>query len=171
MVGPKWLLDKGSTKPDFAIAAGFSYAVVTAHNGCLHLEVTVHGQQAHAAMPETGVDALEAATDDARGALRGARPPRAPRHRAVAGIDSPKLNVGLIAGGINTNVVPDRVMMRLDRRIIPEENRRQGRGGSAQADRRRAGEAHPASRSTVRRIMLAVPLKPLPGIEHAGRRR
>ena len=61
IVGPKWLLDQGLTKPDAAIAAGFSYAIVTAHNGCLHLEVSVTGKQAHAAMPETGVDALEAA--------------------------------------------------------------------------------------------------------------
>ena len=60
-VGPKWLLDQGLTKPDAVIAAGFSYAVVTAHDGCLHLEVTVTGKQAHAAMPDTGVDALEAA--------------------------------------------------------------------------------------------------------------
>ncbi len=29
--------------------------------------------------------------------------------------------VGLISGGINTNVVPDRVVFRLDRRIIPDE--------------------------------------------------
>jgi len=29
-VGPKWLLDQGLTKPDYAIAAGFSYAVVNA---------------------------------------------------------------------------------------------------------------------------------------------
>ena len=33
----------GLTKPDLLIAAGFSYQVVTAHNGCLQLEVTVHG--------------------------------------------------------------------------------------------------------------------------------
>jgi acetylornithine deacetylase/succinyl-diaminopimelate desuccinylase-like protein len=59
-VGPKWLLDQGLVKPDAVIAAGFSYSVVTAHNGCLHLEVTVTGKQAHAAMPEAGVDALEA---------------------------------------------------------------------------------------------------------------
>src|SRR5262249_40545567 len=50
-VGPKWLLDQGLTRPDAAIAAGFAYYVVTAHNGCLHLEVTVTGKQAHAAMP------------------------------------------------------------------------------------------------------------------------
>lgn len=38
-IGPKWLLENGITKPDFAISAGFSYGVTTAHNGCLHLEV------------------------------------------------------------------------------------------------------------------------------------
>jgi len=61
-IGPKWLLDQNLTKPDFVIAAGFSYAVTNAHNGCLHLEVDVTGKQAHAAMPDAGVDALEAAT-------------------------------------------------------------------------------------------------------------
>jgi acetylornithine deacetylase/succinyl-diaminopimelate desuccinylase-like protein len=35
--------------------------VITAHNGCLQLEVTVHGRQAHAAIPATGVDALQGA--------------------------------------------------------------------------------------------------------------
>ena len=42
-LGPGWLLQKGLTKPDLMIAAGFSYEVVTAHNGCLQMEVTVHG--------------------------------------------------------------------------------------------------------------------------------
>ena len=59
--GPGWLLDKGLTKPDLMIAAGFSYQVVTAHNGCFQMEVTVHGKMAHAAIPDTGVDALQAA--------------------------------------------------------------------------------------------------------------
>jgi succinyl-diaminopimelate desuccinylase len=34
-MGPGWLLKKKLTKPDLMIAAGFSYEVVTAHNGCL----------------------------------------------------------------------------------------------------------------------------------------
>ena len=53
---------EGISRPDLALSAGFSYGVVTAHNGCLHLEVEVNGRSAHAAMPYTGVDALEAAT-------------------------------------------------------------------------------------------------------------
>jgi acetylornithine deacetylase/succinyl-diaminopimelate desuccinylase-like protein len=91
--------------------------VTTAHNGCLHLEVTVRGRQGHAAMPESGVDALAAATTiltriyDSRTALRE-------RRSAVPGITHPTLNVGLIEGGINTNVVPDRVSFRIDRRTL-----------------------------------------------------
>ena len=61
LLGPGWLLRQGLTKPDLLIAAGFSYAVVSAHNGCLQMEVTVHGEMAHAAVPETGVDALQGA--------------------------------------------------------------------------------------------------------------
>ena len=56
-LGPGWLLSQGLIKPDLLIAAGFSYQVVTGHNGCLQMEVTVHGKMGHAAVPDTGVDA------------------------------------------------------------------------------------------------------------------
>ena len=61
ILGPGWLLSNKLTKPDLMIAAGFSYEVVTAHNGCVQMEVTVHGKMAHAAVPTTGVDALQGA--------------------------------------------------------------------------------------------------------------
>jgi len=162
-IGPKWLLDEALTRPDFVIAAGFSYAVTTAHNGCLHLEVTVTGKQAHAAMPETGIDALEAANRiltalyDSRAALARSR-------SCVPGIASPTLNVGLIGGGINTNVVPDRVTFRLDRRIIPEEA-----PAAVEAELRERIAAAARScrgiRVDVGRILLAAPLVPQPGSE------
>ncbi|MDT8266277.1 M20/M25/M40 family metallo-hydrolase, partial [Roseomonas sp. DSM 102946] len=120
-VGPGFLLSEGITKPDLVLSAGFSYNVVTAHNGCLHLEVEVNGRSAHAAMPFTGVDALEAATA-ILSALYDWRKGLAAKTSDIAGIGSPQLTVGLIKGGINTNVVPDRVTLRLDRRMIPEEN-------------------------------------------------
>ena len=60
-LGPGWLLRNKLTEPDLLLAAGFSYQVVTAHNGCLQMEVTVHGRQAHVAIPDTGVDALQGA--------------------------------------------------------------------------------------------------------------
>jgi acetylornithine deacetylase/succinyl-diaminopimelate desuccinylase-like protein len=162
-IGPKFLLDRGLTKPDFVIAAGFSYAIVNAHNGCLHLEVTVIGKQAHAAMPHTGIDALAAATGILQ-ALYSSRPELSTYHSRVAGITSPTLNVGLISGGINTNVVPDRVSFRLDRRMIPEEN-----PAKVEAGLRRliteAAAGYSGIRVEIKQILLAEPLVPQPGWE------
>jgi succinyl-diaminopimelate desuccinylase len=161
-VGPKWLLDEKLTTPDLAISAGFSYAVITAHNGVLHLEVTVKGRQAHAALPESGADALEAATG-VLAALYAERRRLGKKKSKSPGIGSPKLTVGLISGGINTNVVPDRIVMRLDRRLIPEEN-----GVKVEkaliALIKRAAERKGIT-VECRRVILAEPLKPIAGIE------
>ncbi len=162
-IGPKRILDSGLSKPDLAISAGFSYAVVSAHNGCLHLEVEVGGRSAHAAQPATGHDALEAATG-ILSALYAERSGYGATTSRIAGIASPTLVVGLIEGGINTNVVPDRTTFRLDRRLIPEEQ------PAEVEDRLRhviaaAAADHPGIKVEVRRIMLAESLKPLPGVE------
>jgi succinyl-diaminopimelate desuccinylase len=160
-IGPGFLLQEGISKPDLAISAGFSYGVVTAHNGCLHLEVQVDGRSAHAAMPYTGIDALEAATH-VLSALYAWRKTLAQRISEVPGVGSPQLTVGLIRGGINTNVVPDRVTFRLDRRMIPEE-----RAAEVEAELRaaiaEAAKAFPETKVEVRQILVVEPLAPLPG--------
>jgi len=120
-LGPGWLLNLGLTQPDVLIAAGFSYQVVVAHNGCLQLEVTLHGVASHAAYPETGVDALQAA-NKLLGALYAHNDVLRTRRSKVPGIEHPYLNVGRIEGGTNTNVVPGKVVLKLDRRMIPEED-------------------------------------------------
>ena len=119
--GPAWLLSEGITQPDYAICAAFSYQVITAHNGCLHLDVTVEGRSAHAAWHRTGVDALEASVQILN-ALYGYRESLEERVSRYPGVSSPSLVIGTIDGGINTNVVPDRVTFSIDRRIIPEES-------------------------------------------------
>ena len=161
-LGPKWLLDEKITKPDYAISAGFSYAVVPAHNGVVHIEVIVHGKQAHAAMPDTGADALEAATHVLT-ALYGERKKLSKKKSKSKGIGSPQLTVGLISGGINTNVVPDKIVMRLDRRLIPEENGKKVERDLA-ALIKRAGNAKGIT-IECKRVILADPLTPIKGIE------
>ncbi|PTW60140.1 acetylornithine deacetylase/succinyl-diaminopimelate desuccinylase family protein [Breoghania corrubedonensis] len=162
-VGPKWLLGQELTKPDYAISAGFSYAITTAHNGCLHVEVLVRGRQAHAGMPETGADALEASVP-ILAALYDERHRLAGVHSAQKGIDTPKLTIGLINGGINTNVVPDRITFRVDRRLIPEEN-----GAAVEEGLRELIMAAAPSTDGIevecRRIMLAEPLRPGDGTD------
>jgi acetylornithine deacetylase/succinyl-diaminopimelate desuccinylase-like protein len=157
------LLRRGLTRPDLALCAGFSYAIVNAHNGCLQLEVTVHGQAAHAAMPESGVDALKAAHAILT-ALYALAPAYAVRRSKVEGIASPTINVGCIEGGTNTNVVPAKVVLKLDRRIIPEED-----PAAVEAELRdvieSAAAAVPRARVGIRRLLLARPLVPRPGHE------
>jgi len=163
LVGPAWLLANGVSKPDFAISAGFSYSVVVAHNGCLHLEVRIEGRSAHAARPDTGVDALEAATQVLSG-LYELRKSYTAVHSKISGIDHPTLVVGLIKGGINTNVVPDVVTLRIDRRIIPEESPEEAERELTQWLQRRGAQL-PGIHLSVRRILLARPFVPVPGQE------
>jgi acetylornithine deacetylase/succinyl-diaminopimelate desuccinylase family protein len=157
-LGPGWLLKNGLTKPDFLLAAGFSYQVVTAHNGCLQMEVTVHGKMAHAAIPTTGVDALQGAVVIFNALYDQNRRYKAVKSK-VAGIDHPYLNVGRIEGGTNTNVVPGKVVLKLDRRMIPEEDPAQ-----VEADVRRviaeAAATFPGIRVEIKRLLLADSWKP-----------
>jgi succinyl-diaminopimelate desuccinylase len=162
-IGPKWLLDEGISKPDYALSAGFSYGVTTAHNGCLHLEVEVLGKSGHAAEPEKGHDALEAAAEILND-LYSYRKALFALESAIPGIGSPTMVVGLISGGINTNVVPDKVTFRLDRRIIPDEI-----PGAAERFIRALIEQsvrkQPGIRVNIRRILFANPFVPRPGQE------
>jgi len=163
LAGPGFLLRERLTKPDYAIAASFSYAVVTAHNGCLQLEVTVHGKSGHGAMPQTGRDAFRAGTSILNAIYAEAEALKAKKSN-VRGIDHPTMIVGILNGGINTNVVPDRLTMRLDRRMTPEED-------PADVETRVRGliedavRDHDGIRVDIKRLLLANALKPRPGHE------
>ena len=114
-------------------------------------------------MPADGRDAFRAGTSILE-AVYAEADALAAMTSAVPGIVHPTMIVGWIEGGINTNVVPDRLMLRLDRRMIPEED------PVAVEDRLRmliehAAAAHPGIRVDIRRLLLARALKPLPGHE------
>ncbi len=80
----------------------------------------------------------------------------------VVGITHPYLNVGTIAGGTNTNVVPGKVVLKLDRRMIPEED-----PVAVEATLRRviddAAASRPGITVEIRRLLLARALTPLAG--------
>jgi succinyl-diaminopimelate desuccinylase len=160
-LGPGWLLERGIVSPDLVVAAGFSYQVVTAHNGCLQLEVTVHGRMGHAAVPETAVDALQAATR-ILSALYEENRVLARRRSVVKGINHGYVNVGRIEGGTNTNVVPGKVLLKIDRRMIPEE-RPEEVEAALRSLIEQAAAAQPGITVEIRRLLLARALQPLPG--------
>ncbi len=166
--GPGWLLEKGFTKPDLMIAAGFSYQVVTAHNGCLQMEVTVHGKMAHAAIPDTGVDALQGAVHILNHLYAQNKRYKQVQSN-VEGINHPYLNVGRIEGGTNTNVVPGTVSFKLDRRMIPEENPEQVEANireviaQATAEFNQGRAANSQIHIDIKRMLMAHAMKPLSG--------
>ena len=175
LAGPGFLLANKLTEPDFAIAASFSYAVVTAHNGCLQFEVTVRGKSGHGAMPQTGRDAFRAGVA-ILDAIYTEADALASKKSRVNGIDHPTMIVGLIEGGINTNVVPDRLTLRLDRRMIPEEDPVTVEAG-VRALIENAVRGRDGIRVEIRRLLLARALQPSPGqkrlvepIQRHGRR-
>ncbi|WP_275852840.1 M20 family metallopeptidase [Extensimonas sp. H3M7-6] len=171
-LGPGWLLRQGLTQPDLMMAAGFSYEVVVAHNGCLQLEVTLHGKMAHAAVPDTGVDALQGAV-----AIMNALYAENARYRQITsqvpGITHPYLNIGRIEGGTHTNVVPGKVVLKLDRRMIPEEDPAKVEAqlralieSTVQrynAERGYDSAGGDALRVGIERLLLARAMTPLPG--------
>lgn len=166
-MGPGWLLAKGLTKPDLMIAAGFSYQVVTAHNGCLQMEVTVQGEMAHAAIPDTGTDALQGAVHILN-ALHALNADYKKITSKVEGITHPYLNVGQISGGTNTNVMPGKVVFKLDRRMIPEESPAEVEASIRKTIADAAASFNPPRggkqlKVDIRRILLANAMVPLAG--------
>jgi succinyl-diaminopimelate desuccinylase len=166
-MGPGWLLAQGLTKPDLMIAAGFSYQVVTAHNGCLQMEVTVHGEMAHAAVPDTGTDALQGAVHILQ-ALHALNAEYQQITSRVEGITHPYLNVGQISGGTNTNVMPGKVVFKLDRRMIPEENPAEVEASLRKTIEQAAKTFNPPRggkqlKVEIRRLLLARAMVPLAG--------
>jgi succinyl-diaminopimelate desuccinylase len=160
-LGPGRLLANGTIKPDLLIAAGFSYQVVTGHNGCLQMDVTVHGKMAHAAIPDTGIDALQGANAILSALYRQNQAYKSVTS-TVPGIKHPYINVGQMSGGTNTNVVPGEATLKVDRRMIPEEDPL-----VVEAEMHRlindAARSVPGIRVEIRRLLMAYPLKPLPG--------
>ncbi len=94
--------------------------VVTAHKGSLWLQLETRGKAAHGATPQLGtnavlqmahvVDILE--TDYAVRLRRR-------KHRLLG---AGTVNVGMIAGGTQPNIVPDRCTITIDRRTLPGES-------------------------------------------------
>jgi acetylornithine deacetylase/succinyl-diaminopimelate desuccinylase-like protein len=132
------------------------------------MEVTVHGRMAHAAIPDSGVDALQAAVA-LLNALYAQNTLYQNIRSQVQGITHPYLNVGWIEGGTNTNVIPGKVSFKLDRRMIPEEDPAQVEANirdvlaQALAKHNNGRAADHAVTINIRRMLMAHAMKPLAG--------
>ncbi|MGD1086913.1 MAG: M20/M25/M40 family metallo-hydrolase [Verrucomicrobiota bacterium] len=129
-------LAAGGMKADLAIVGEPTrLQIVTAHKGTLWLDLETRGKAAHGARPELGRNAIHEMarvvclleTVYARGLRR--------RRHPLLGHGT--VNVGVIAGGAQPNIVPDFCRTRVDRRTLPGET-----GRSARAELRSFLRAH-----------------------------
>jgi acetylornithine deacetylase len=94
--------------------------IVTQHKGAVRWRIRIHGRACHSAFPEQGENAIYpsgrvilAIEELARELLR--RRPEQP-------CGPPTLSLGTIRGGTGVNLVPDLVVLEIDRRIVPGES-------------------------------------------------
>jgi acetylornithine deacetylase len=96
--------------------------IVTAHKGSLWLNLETRGKAAHGARPELGRNAIhEMARVVCLLETVYARLLRRRRHPLLG---RATVNVGVIAGGAQPNIVPDSCRIRVDRRTLPGETER-----------------------------------------------
>lgn len=115
--GTKWLLDRG-VKGDYAVVCDGELEVATCHKGDYSVELTSLGRLAHAARPYEGINAVHQMINVANALL--SIPHRygwQNRKHTLCGI--PYINVSVIDGGIQRNMVPDKCRMVIDRRVVP----------------------------------------------------
>ncbi|HEX6648984.1 MAG TPA: M20 family metallopeptidase [Pyrinomonadaceae bacterium] len=93
---------------------------VIAHKGIVRWRITVQGVSAHGATPELGRSAVY---DGARVALALEEfAQQLARRESHPMLGHPALNVGKVTGGQSVNIVPDKCVFELERRLLPGED-------------------------------------------------
>ncbi len=109
-------------RPDVAVVAEpTELQVVVAHKGVVRWRCHAHGRAAHSSQPQLGVNAIFKMRRVLEALERY-------QQEVVTGLGEhprcghPTLSVGVIAGGLSVNTVPDRCTIEIDRRLIPGED-------------------------------------------------
>ena len=126
-----YLTDLGHIKGDYMLCMdGFSDDVVIGSNGIITWDVIVHGRSSHSGSSFLGVNAVEKSIPVMETLMNlkkviQARRSMLPASSAFEAVGlknlMPILNITMIQGGIKENIVPDKCVLRGDRRVIPEE--------------------------------------------------
>lgn len=118
-LGAKHLVASGFRCDAAVVGEPTGLDVVPAHKGILRWKMVTTGRAAHSSNPEEGCNAILKMAAVVR-ALEEKLIPRLRRRRHPV-LGPPTLSVGRIEGGLQVNVVPDRCMVEVDRRLLPGE--------------------------------------------------
>ena len=113
-------------KPSAAIVAEpTDLDIVTQHKGAVRWRIRIHGRACHSAFPEQGENAIYPAGRVILAIEELAR--ELLRRRPDQPCGPPTLSLGTIRGGTGVNLVPDLVVLEIDRRIVPGESPHEAR--------------------------------------------
>jgi len=127
-----YLTDIGLVKGDCMLCMdGFSDDVVIGSNGIINWVAVVRGRSTHSGTSFLGINAVERSVPlmqklmDLKRSIQSRRS-SLPASSALEAVGvthlTPILNITMINAGIKENIVPDRCVIRGDRRVIPEES-------------------------------------------------
>jgi acetylornithine deacetylase len=125
-VGRLWQQDRGflPRAPDAVVVSEpTELDVVVTHKGVVRWRCRTRGRAAHSSQPQLGHNAIYDMAQVVAALERYANQivPALGEHPLLG---RPSLSVGLIAGGISVNVVPDDCSIEIDRRMLPGEDER-----------------------------------------------
>lgn len=116
----EWAEDRGLDIDQMVISEPTMLRPIHGHKGMTAVRIEVHGESAHSSMPELGRNAIFAAARVVT-ALEQYHEELI-RGEASTAMGTGTLNVSLINGGIGGNVVPDRCIIGVGRRLVPGED-------------------------------------------------
>lgn len=93
--------------------------IAIAHKGTLSMEVAIKGRAAHSSNPSLGENAIYKAVELIHLITQELLPGLVKRSHPLC--ETATLNVGMIKGGVQNNIVPDLCTFSLNRRYIPGE--------------------------------------------------
>ncbi|MEK7204805.1 MAG: M20 family metallopeptidase, partial [candidate division NC10 bacterium] len=118
-VGVKHLIASGFRCDAAVVGEPTGLDVVSAHKGILRWKMVTTGRAAHSSNPEEGCNAILKMAAVVRALEEKLIPQLRQRRHLLLG--PPTLSVGRIEGGLQVNVVPDRCVVEVDRRLLPGE--------------------------------------------------
>ena len=116
--GTKWLVDRGITGDFGVVCEGGDLKLHVCHKGDYGVEIETTGKVAHAAMPEKGINAVHKMISIANALLKIPKKYQwETRKHDLLGHSL--LNLSVIEGGIQRNMIPNKCRMVVDRRVVP----------------------------------------------------
>ncbi len=118
--GIRHLADQGIRAEGAVIAEPTQLNTIITHKGCVRWKIATHGRSAHSAKPQLGINAISQMMKLIH-AIESKILPRYELKRHPL-LGSPTLNIGMVKGGIQVNLVPEYCEIQIDRRTLPGED-------------------------------------------------